>query len=221
MPGTSVCQHLKQNFFTKGRTGMTSCFKGRFKVTSIRGYRTIGGAKEYHGGLDLVALDDKNVYAIADGTVDAAPYEPNGFGYYVRQLLPDGRRIYYGHMAKGSVAVKKGDRIKKGDKLGTMGSTGRSTGAHTHLEIRPKGTSKTSLDISEFRVFPTSQARTRRATSIPMTIPLKQCSTTELSQRKTWSTGSLCSRARRILSRSFLRRLLRGIMGKTDYFLTP
>lgn len=133
---------------------MTSCFKGRFKVTSIRGYRTIGGSKEYHGGLDLVALDDKNVYAIADGTVDAAPYEPNGFGYYVRQLLPDGRRIYYGHMAKGSVAVKKGDRIKKGDKLGTMGSTGRSTGAHTHLEIRPKGTSKTSLDISEFTGIP-------------------------------------------------------------------
>ena len=154
MPETSVCQHLKQNFFTKGRTGMTSCFKGRFKVTSIRGYRTIGGSKEYHGGLDLVALDDKNVYAIADGNVDAAPYEPNGFGYYVRQLLPDGRRIYYGHMAKGSVAVKKGDRIKKGDKLGTMGSTGRSTGAHTHLEIRPKGTSKTSLDISEFTGIP-------------------------------------------------------------------
>lgn len=133
---------------------MISCFKGKFKVTSPRGYRTLGGTKEYHGGLDLVALEDKTVYAIADGKVDAVPYEANGFGYYVRQLLPDGRRIYYGHLAKGSIVVKKGQAIKQGDKLGIMGSTGKSTGAHTHIELRPKGTSKQSLDISEFTGIP-------------------------------------------------------------------
>ena len=134
---------------------MTSCFKGKFKVTSPRGYRTLGGSKEYHGGMDLVAMgSDKSVYAIADGKVDAAPYEAGGFGYYVRQILPDGRRIYYGHMAKGSVCVKAGQTIKKGDKLGVMGSTGNSTGAHTHIELRVKGTSKESLDISEFTGIP-------------------------------------------------------------------
>jgi murein DD-endopeptidase MepM/ murein hydrolase activator NlpD len=133
---------------------MISCFKGKFKVTSPRGYRVLGGKEEYHGGLDLVGIDDKTVYAIADGIVDAVPYEANGFGYYVRQKLPDGRRIYYGHMAKGSIVVKAGQQIKKGDKLGIMGSTGRSTGAHTHLEIRIPGTSKTSLDISEFTGIP-------------------------------------------------------------------
>lgn len=132
---------------------MISCFKGKFKVTSPRGYRDLGGT-EYHGGLDLVALEDKTIYAIADGIVDATPYEANGFGYYVRQLLPDGRRIYYGHMAQGSVCVKPGQTIKKGDKLGTMGSTGRSTGAHTHIELRPKGTSRDSLDIAEFTGIP-------------------------------------------------------------------
>ena len=129
---------------------MISCFKGNFKVTSPRGYRVLNGKNEYHGGLDLVALEDKSVYAIADGKVDAVPYEQNGFGYYVRQLLPDGRRIYYGHLAKGSICVKAGQVIKKGDKLGVMGSTGKSTGAHTHLELRVKGTSKESLDIAEF-----------------------------------------------------------------------
>lgn len=134
---------------------MISCFKGRFKVTSPRDYRVLNGKKEYHGGMDLVALGvDKNVYAIADGKVDATPYEANGFGYYVRQLLPDGRRIYYGHMAKGSIVVKAGQSIKAGDKLGVMGSTGNSTGAHTHIELRVKGTSKTSLDISEFTGIP-------------------------------------------------------------------
>ena len=133
---------------------MISCFKGKFKVTSPRGSRILGGKSEYHGGLDLVAIDDKTVYAIADGKVDAVPYEANGFGYYVRQLLPDGRRIYYGHMAKGSIKVKAGQSIKKGDRLGVMGSTGKSTGAHTHIELRIKGTSKTSLDISEFCGIP-------------------------------------------------------------------
>lgn len=137
---------------------MISCFKGEFKVTSPRGYRTLDGVRQYHGGLDLVALGtDKGVYAIADGKVDATPFEANGFGYYVRQLLPDGRRIYYGHMAKGSICVKAGQAIKKGDKLGVMGNTGSSTGAHTHIEIRIAGTSKTSLDISEFTGIPNAQ----------------------------------------------------------------
>lgn len=133
---------------------MISCFKGRFKVTSIRGDRTLGGVKKYHGGLDLVALEDTNIYAIADGVVDATPYEKNGFGYYVRQKLSDGRRIYYGHMKKGSFAVKTGQTVRKGDLLGVMGSTGSSTGPHTHLEIRVPGTSKQSLDISEFTGIP-------------------------------------------------------------------
>ncbi|MBE6680827.1 MAG: M23 family metallopeptidase [Ruminococcaceae bacterium] len=133
---------------------MISCFKGKFKVTSTRSYRTLGGKNEYHAGLDLVALEDKNIYAIADGIVDATPYEKNGFGYYVRQKLDDGRRIYYGHMKTGSFTVKKGQYIKKGDKLGVMGSTGSSTGAHTHLEIRVPGTSKESLDICDFTGIP-------------------------------------------------------------------
>ncbi len=147
---------------------MTSCFKGKFKVTSPRDYRTLGGKYEYHPGLDLVALEDKNIYAIADGVVDATPYEQNGFGYYVRQKLADGRRIYYGHMKKGSIAVKAGQQIKKGDKLGIMGSTGKSTGEHTHLEIRVPGTSKESLDICEFTDIP-NKIGTYRMTEITPT----------------------------------------------------
>ena len=139
---------------TKEVMKMISCFKGKFKLTSPRDYRVLGGNREYHPGIDLVALENKNVYAIADGTVDATPYESAGFGYYVRQKLADGRRIYYGHLAKGSVAVKQGQTIKKGDLLGVMGSTGKSTGAHTHLEIRVPGSTKQSLDICEFAGIP-------------------------------------------------------------------
>jgi murein DD-endopeptidase MepM/ murein hydrolase activator NlpD len=134
---------------------MNSCFKGKFKVTSPRGNRVLNGKLEYHKGIDIVALGtDKTVYAVADGIVEATPYEKNGFGYYVRQLLPDGRRIYYAHLKQGSVAVKPCQKIKKGDKLGTMGATGYVTGAHTHIELRPKGNSSNSLDICEITGIP-------------------------------------------------------------------
>jgi len=130
------------------------CFKGKFRLTSPRGDRVLNGVKGYHKGIDLVGVDDITVYSIADGTIDATPYEANGFGYYVRMLLPDGRRIYYGHLKQGSICVKAGQTVKQGDKLGVMGNTGHSFGAHTHLEIRPKGTSKDSLDICDYTGIP-------------------------------------------------------------------
>lgn len=130
---------------------MLSCFHGRFTVTSPRGYRSIGSVKEFHKGIDLVGKDDTSVYAIADGTVYTL-YEKNGFGNYVREHLPDGRRIYYGHLA--SFSVKSGTAVKRGEKLGTMGATGKAYGAHTHLEIRPAGYGSESDDISEFTDIP-------------------------------------------------------------------
>lgn len=133
---------------------MICCFKGKYRVTSPRGNRNLFGKTEFHKGIDLVGIDDTTVYAIADGTISATPYEQNGFGYYVRQMLSDGRRIFYAHLKAGSISVKAGQTVKKGDKLGVMGATGRVTGAHTHLEIRPKGTSYDSLDICEFTGIP-------------------------------------------------------------------
>lgn len=127
-------------------------FYGRFKVTSPRGYRILNGKREYHGGLDLVALDSSAVYSISDGTVEPTPYETNGFGWYVRVRLDNGNRIYYGHLADKPL-VSSG-RIKAGTLLGYMGSTGNSTGAHTHLELRGRGYDKTSLDISEYTGIP-------------------------------------------------------------------
>lgn len=135
---------------------MICCFKGRFRVTSPRGYRVdpITGAKNtYHKGIDLVGVDDTTIYSISDGTVRTA-YQANGAGYYVVVTMSDGRRIFYMHMKKDSFKVKTGDKVVKGQALGIMGSTGASTGKHTHLEIRPKGTTSESLDIAEFTGIP-------------------------------------------------------------------
>ena len=128
---------------------MISCFKGKFKVTSPRGNRVLGGKAEFHKGIDLVGLDDTTVYSVSDGTVRTA-YQGNGAGYYVVVTMADGRRVFYMHLKKDSFKVKTGDKVTVGQPIGIMGSTGASTGAHTHLELRPKGTTTESLDIIDF-----------------------------------------------------------------------
>ncbi|MBO5424429.1 MAG: M23 family metallopeptidase [Lachnospiraceae bacterium] len=131
---------------------MLSCFKGKFKVTSPRGYRNIFGSREYHDGLDIVALDDDTVYTFCDGVCDVLS-EPNGFGNYVRVRTRNGIWYYYAHLS--SIYVKQGQTVKSGEPIGVMGSSGRCTGAHTHICCRVGGT-KTSLDISYFTGIPNS-----------------------------------------------------------------
>ena len=130
---------------------MISPFNGRFRITSPRGYRSLFGKKEYHKGIDIVADENTTVYAVADGIAKTL-CEPNGFGNYIRQTLPDGRRIYYGHLK--SFKIKNGETVKMGQPIGVMGATGKVTGAHLHLELRPKGTTSTSLDICEYTGIP-------------------------------------------------------------------
>lgn len=135
---------------------MISCFKGKFKVTSPRGYRThpVTGEKgTFHKGIDLVGIQDTIVYSISEGVVTTA-YQANGAGYYVVVTMDDGRRVFYMHLAKDSFKVINGQRVSRGQALGVMGSTGNSTGAHTHLELRPAGTTYDSLDIAEFTGIP-------------------------------------------------------------------
>ena len=123
---------------------MISCFKGKFRVTS--GFRT--AQRPLHDGLDLVGLDDRNVYAPCDGTVGASTIVDKAtdtgrtweWGNYVQLDTADGHSIYMCHMA--SRAVSKGQKVKKGEKLGIMGNTGNSQGAHTHFEVRKTSTNK-------------------------------------------------------------------------------
>ena len=130
---------------------MISPFYGRFKLTSPRGYRVLNGYEEYHKGIDLVGIDSNEVRAIADGPVYTL-YEKNGFGYYIRQYFADGRRIYYAHLS--TFKVQNGEKVKKGDILGIMGASGKVTGTHTHLELRPEGYGNESIDICDFTGIP-------------------------------------------------------------------
>jgi murein DD-endopeptidase MepM/ murein hydrolase activator NlpD len=73
------------------------------------------------------------------GTVHWRAYQAGGAGHYVVVRGDDGRDYVFMHMLDGSVSVEKGQRVAAGQRLGLVGSTGRSDGPHLHFEIWPDG----------------------------------------------------------------------------------
>src|SRR5690606_17788813 len=73
------------------------------------------------------------IYATADGTITVAGNRGNGYGNHVIIRHGYGYETLYGHMAK--VKVKQGQTVKRGEVIGYVGSTGKSTGPHCHYEV--------------------------------------------------------------------------------------
>ena len=90
----------------------------------------------YHPAIDIANPTNPPIVAAATGTVITAGWNAGGYGNYVIIDHGNGFQTLYGHMLNNSIVVKAGDRVTQGQKIGTMGSTGRSTGTHCHFEIR-------------------------------------------------------------------------------------
>jgi murein DD-endopeptidase MepM/ murein hydrolase activator NlpD len=90
-----------------------------------------------HPGIDLAGAYGTPIYATADGTVLRAGWNSGGYGNLVE--LDHGRGITtrYGHMS--AILVHEGEHVTRGQQIGRMGSTGRSTGNHLHYEVRIDG----------------------------------------------------------------------------------
>lgn len=88
-----------------------------------------------HSGLDMAAPKGTPIYATAKGTVSRAQWV-KGYGLYVR-LMHGQFESGYGHMSRLNVVT--GQRVDRGDIIGYVGSTGRSTGNHLHYEVRKNG----------------------------------------------------------------------------------
>ncbi|MFC7498615.1 M23 family metallopeptidase [Enterovirga sp. GCM10030262] len=95
------------------------------------------GRAAMHAGIDLAGPVGTNIYATADGIVGRSEYNRGGYGNLVELNHGRGIQTRYGHMSK--LLVKAGQRVKRGDIIGLMGSTGRSTGSHLHYEVRIDG----------------------------------------------------------------------------------
>jgi len=114
-------------------------------ITPARGILTSGFGmrpdpitrnRAFHSGLDIAAAPGAPVHATADGVVARAGRN-GGLGKAVYLSHGYGLSTRYGHLSK--IAVKPGERVKRGDVIGYVGSTGRSTGYHLHYEVHLDG----------------------------------------------------------------------------------
>lgn len=94
------------------------------------------GQKAWHAGVDFAGREGSDVVAVASGVVTYAD-ERYGYGRMVEINHGDGYVTRYGHHE--SLAVAIGEIVKKGQVIGTMGSSGRSTGPHVHFEVLKNG----------------------------------------------------------------------------------
>ncbi|WP_338467607.1 M23 family metallopeptidase [Novosphingobium sp. ZN18A2] len=108
------------------------------RMTSGFGMRhhPILGGRRKHDGVDLASPVGTPVHATADGVVEKASWF-GGYGLFVELEHGANMETRYGHMSK--IAVAEGQRVHKGDVIGYVGSTGRSTGPHLHYEVRVNG----------------------------------------------------------------------------------
>ncbi|MDQ6608520.1 MAG: M23 family metallopeptidase [Bacteroidota bacterium] len=96
-------------------------------------YKTI----KLHAGLDFAAPQGTPIYATADGIVKEAGFSDGGYGNHVVINHGYGYETVYGHMVR--VKAKDGQKVKRGQIIGYVGSTGKSTGPHCHYEVHKNG----------------------------------------------------------------------------------
>jgi murein DD-endopeptidase MepM/ murein hydrolase activator NlpD len=109
------------------------------RIASGFGYRIdpIYKTVKFHAGLDFTAPSGTPIYATGDGVVEEASLSDVGYGNHVVVRHGYGYKTLYGHMLR--TKVKSGQAVKRGDVLGWVGSTGKSTGPHCHYEVMKNG----------------------------------------------------------------------------------
>ncbi len=124
-----------KTYYTGGKLGMP--LKDSYRLSSPYGYRIhpITGKKTLHSGIDMAAPQGTPIYAAESGVVIVAQWW-SGYGNAVIIDHGGGLWTLYGHIKNGGILVKKGDTVKRGEKIALVGSTGNSTGPHLHFEVR-------------------------------------------------------------------------------------
>lgn len=110
------------------------------RIASGFGYRIhpIYKTSKMHEGIDFTAPIGTDIYAAGNGTVKEVVYGDRGYGNYVLISHGFGYETLYAHMSK--VNARPGQKVKRGDVIGNVGSTGASTAPHLHYEVIKQGT---------------------------------------------------------------------------------
>ena len=106
------------------------------RLSSNYGYRRhpISGYNKLHKGTDFAARSGTPVYAAGHGTIERAS-RYGGYGNYVRIQHKNGYETAYAHLSRYGPGIRSGRRVRQGDIIGYVGSTGASTGPHLHYEV--------------------------------------------------------------------------------------
>ncbi|MBI9054541.1 MAG: M23 family metallopeptidase [Bacteroidales bacterium] len=92
------------------------------------------GKRTMHHGMDFTGPEGSDIFATGDGVVIEAGYNSHGYGNKIMIDHGYGYKTIYAHLQKVNVDI--GQKVKRGDVIGLLGNTGRSTGAHLHYEVR-------------------------------------------------------------------------------------
>jgi murein DD-endopeptidase MepM/ murein hydrolase activator NlpD len=96
------------------------------------------GYTKMHTGVDWATAYGTPIFASGNGTIEVAGWE-GGYGKYIKIKHPNGYETAYGHMSAFAKGMEPGTRVRQGQVIGFVGSTGMSTGAHVHYEILVNG----------------------------------------------------------------------------------
>jgi len=110
------------------------------RLTSGYGMRRhpILGYSRMHPGLDFAAPTGTPIMAAGDGVVEYAGRKGN-YGNYIRIRHPNEYHTVYAHMSRFASGIRSGARVRQGETIGYVGSTGMSTGPHLHYEVHHRG----------------------------------------------------------------------------------
>lgn len=128
-PLSSIEDHLPSTW----TTGQKHIWPAKGVLTSGYGWRW----GRMHRGIDIAAPVGTTVVATAPGVVITAEWNSGGYGNLVEVRHPDGSLTLYAHNHR--ITSRVGQQVTQGEKIAEMGSTGRSTGPHTHYELHPAG----------------------------------------------------------------------------------
>ncbi len=114
-------------------------------VLPVKALKITQGYRFFHPGLDLDGITGDAIYSIMAGQVEAIQYSRFAYGNAVIIEHGNGVESLYAHLSK--IEVEEGEEVNAGTQIGLMGSTGRSSGDHLHLEVRQDGIPINPLSI--------------------------------------------------------------------------
>ena len=133
---------------------------GTFNISSEFGGRVdpVYGGQAFHSGQDFATKKGTPVYATGDGVVEKAEFQFSGYGNVVIINHGYGYKTLYAHL--NTIEILEGMKISRGEKLGTVGKSGKATGSHLHYEVHyrgervnPRGFYDIKMPVEEYRAM--------------------------------------------------------------------